>query len=84
MHSAAATREPCEFTAGGMTVSVSHGEIYVDPGRCVRCLCQNGDGTFCEPAGDCTSLSRTANCVREDDGVEIAHGETFQVKVTFN
>ncbi len=66
---------------GGVEYSVHHGEDYLLPNNCSRCQCEDGEPAFCQALDDCSPFvgggKKPVGC--EVEGVELAHGETFEV-----
>ena len=62
---------------GDREYSVRHGEYFFKPGNCSRCLCDDGEATFCEYIGDCDFAMGQRSC--DVEGTELAHGDTFEV-----
>ena len=71
----------CTVELGGETYSVPHGEYFIDVASCMRCLCENGEATLCEPS-TCRALSSVATGC-EYNGQSYSHGETFDVRHLF-
>ena len=67
----------CSVVRAGQMYDVTNGDFFVDVDNCQRCLCNNGEATFCE-ASVCTGLQRSPRgCTFE--GVNYGHGDTFEV-----
>ena len=67
----------CTVVRAGQSFDVAHGDYFVDVDNCQRCLCNNGDATFCEPSV-CTALQQAPPmCIYQ--GSSYSHGESFNV-----
>ena len=71
----------CEFEVGGFEYDARHGEYFVNPDNCSKCLCQDGEGVFCSSVDDCGFIKSAHSC--EINGEVIPHGDVFEVGLTF-
>lgn len=73
-----AVYESCDYERAGQSLSVPHGEYFVDIRSCRRCLCNDGDATLCEPTATCSALQVQPQECRYR-GQRLRHGDSLQV-----